>query len=58
MGVPIAHELLDPVTPSYLSDLIGWGAIGARTVESQVHRQMASEAPYPVGIKNATSGDI
>lgn len=58
MGVPIAHELLDPVTPNYFSDLIAWGAIGARTVESQVHRQMASGAPYPVGIKNATSGDI
>ena len=58
MGVPIAHELLDPVTPNYFSDLIAWGAIGARTVESQVHRQIASWVPYPVGIKNATNGDI
>lgn len=58
MGVPIGHELLDPVTPAYFSDLISWGAIGARTVESQIHRQLASDVPYPIGFKNATSGDV
>ena len=58
MGAPVGHELLDPVTPAYFSDLISWGAIGARTVESQIHRQLASDAAYPIGFKNATSGDV
>lgn len=57
-GVPIAHELLDPVTPVFFGDLISWGAIGARTVESQVHRQLASDSPYPVGFKNSTNGNV
>lgn len=56
--VPIGHELLDPITPNYLSDLISWGAIGARTVESQIHRQMASACDYPVGFKNSTAGSV
>lgn len=57
-GVPIAHELLDVITPTYMLDLISWGAIGARTTESQIHRQLASSCPYPVGFKNSTSGDV
>lgn len=53
-----ATELLDPITPQYISDLICWSAIGARTTESQTHRQMASGLSMPLGFKNATSGDI
>ncbi len=56
--VPVACEFLDTFTPQYLSDLITWGAIGARTVESQVHRQLVSGLSMPVGFKNSTSGDI
>lgn len=56
LGVPTATEFLDPITPQYLSDLICWAAIGARTVESQTHRQMASGLSMPVGFKNATNG--
>jgi len=58
MGVPTATELLDPVTPQYVSDLICWSAIGARTSESQTHRQMASGLSMPVGFKNTTMGAI
>jgi len=58
MGVPTATELLDPVTPQYVSDLICWSAIGARTTESQTHRQMASGLSMPVGFKNTTMGAI
>lgn len=58
MEVPIGHELLDHVTPAYFSDFISWGAIGARTVESQTHRQLAPGIAYPIGFKNATSGDV
>jgi 3-deoxy-7-phosphoheptulonate synthase len=53
-----ATELLDPITPQYISDLICWSAVGARTTESQTHRQMASGLSMPLGFKNATSGDI
>ncbi|MGA1205573.1 MAG: 3-deoxy-7-phosphoheptulonate synthase [Opitutales bacterium] len=53
-----ATELLDPITPQYISDLICWSAIGARTTESQTHRQMASGLSMPIGFKNATSGDV
>jgi 3-deoxy-7-phosphoheptulonate synthase len=53
-----ATELLDPITPQYISDLICWSAIGARTTESQTHRQMASGLSMPLGFKNATSGDV
>lgn len=58
MGVPTATELLDPVTPQYIADLICWSAVGARTTESQTHRQMASGLSMPLGFKNATSGAI
>ena len=58
MGVPAATEFLDPFTPQYLDDLVCWAAIGARTTESQTHRQMASGLSMPVGFKNATTGDV
>ena len=58
LRVPIACEFLDTITPQYLSDFVSWGAIGARTVESQIHRQLASGLSMPVGFKNATSGSI
>jgi len=58
LGLPIASEALDPVIPQYIDDLLSWTAIGARTVESQTHRQMASGISSPVGLKNATNGDI
>jgi len=56
MGVTAGCELLDPVSPQFISDLIVWGAIGARTTESQVHRQLASGLSVPVGFKNGTDG--
>jgi len=58
IGLPTATELLDPITPQYIADLICWSAIGARTTESQTHRQMASGLSMPLGFKNGTSGDI
>ncbi len=58
MGIPAATEYLDLITPQYVSDLISWGAIGARTTESQVHRELASGLSCPVGFKNATDGTI
>lgn len=58
MGLPTATELLDPITPQYIADLISWSAIGARTSESQTHRQMASGLSMPLGFKNTTSGDV
>jgi 3-deoxy-7-phosphoheptulonate synthase len=58
LGVPAATEYLDLITPQYISDLIAWGAIGARTTESQVHRELASGLSCPVGFKNATDGSI
>jgi len=58
MGMPAATEYLDLITPQYVSDLISWGAIGARTTESQVHRELASGLSCPVGFKNATDGTI
>lgn len=58
MGVPAAVEFLDMITPQYLADLISWGAIGARTTESQVHRELASGLSCPVGFKNGTDGNI
>jgi 3-deoxy-7-phosphoheptulonate synthase len=57
-GIPAATEYLDLITPQYISDLISWGAIGARTTESQVHRELASGLSCPVGFKNATDGSI
>jgi 3-deoxy-7-phosphoheptulonate synthase len=58
MGLPAATEALDPITPQYLSDLITWTAIGARTTESQTHREMASGLSTPVGFKNGTDGGL
>ena len=58
MGVPAGTEFLDMITPQYFAGLVSWGAIGARTTESQVHRQLVSGLSCPVGFKNATSGDI
>jgi len=57
LGIPTATELLDPITPQYIADSLCWAAIGARTVESQTHRQMASGLSMPVGFKNSTAGD-
>ena len=58
LGLPTATELLDPITPQYIADLISWSAIGARTTESQTHRQMASGLSMPLGFKNTTTGDL
>lgn len=58
LGLPVATELLDTATPDYFSDLISFGAIGARTTESQPHRAMASAMPMPVGFKNGTDGEM
>lgn len=58
LGVPAATEYLDLITPQYLADLISWGAIGARTTESQVHRELASGLSCPVGFKNGTDGSL
>jgi 3-deoxy-7-phosphoheptulonate synthase len=58
MGVPAGTEFLDPIVPQFIADAISWGAIGARTVESQLHRDLASGLSMPVGFKNGTSGEI
>jgi 3-deoxy-7-phosphoheptulonate synthase len=58
LGLPTATEALDPISPQYLGDLIAWTAIGARTTESQTHREMASGLSTPVGFKNGTDGDV
>jgi 3-deoxy-7-phosphoheptulonate synthase len=58
LGVPVACEWVSPVIPHYLADAVTWSAIGARTTESQVHRQLASSLPTPAGFKNATDGDV
>ena len=58
MAVPAGTEFLDMISPQYVSDLVSWGAIGARTTESQVHRQLASGLSCPVGFKNGTSGNV
>ena len=58
MGMPAGTEFLDVITPQYIADLISWGAIGARTTESQVHRELASGSSCPIGFKNATNGGI
>jgi 3-deoxy-7-phosphoheptulonate synthase len=58
LGIPTATELLDPITPQYIADLICWSAIGARTTESQTHRQMASGLSMPLGFKNGTLGNL
>lgn len=58
LGVPTATEFLEPISPQYVADLVSWGAIGARTTESQVHRQMTSGLSMPVGFKNGTDGGL
>jgi 3-deoxy-7-phosphoheptulonate synthase len=58
LGLPTATELLDPITPQYIADLVSWSTIGARTTESQTHRQMASGLSMPIGFKNSTDGTI
>jgi 3-deoxy-7-phosphoheptulonate synthase len=58
LGLPTATEFLDPITPQYVADLVCWGAIGARTTESQTHRQMASGLSMPLGFKNGTDGSL
>ncbi len=58
LGLPTATELLDPITPQYIADLVCWSAIGARTTESQTHRQMASGLSMPLGFKNGTDGTL
>ncbi|MCC7008028.1 MAG: 3-deoxy-7-phosphoheptulonate synthase [Acidobacteria bacterium] len=58
LGLPAAAEFLDPITPQFLADLVSWGAIGARTTESQVHRELASGLSMPVGFKNGTDGTV
>jgi 3-deoxy-7-phosphoheptulonate synthase len=58
MGLPAGCEFLDPITPQFISDLVTWGAIGARTTESQVHRELASACSMPVGFKNGTDGGV
>jgi 3-deoxy-7-phosphoheptulonate synthase len=58
LGLPVGTEFLDPITPQYISDVVAWGAIGARTTESQIHRQLASGLSMPVGFKNGTDGTV
>ena len=58
LGLPAATEFLDPIVPQYMADLVSWVAIGARTTESQIHRQMASGLSMPVGFKNSTDGNL
>jgi 3-deoxy-7-phosphoheptulonate synthase len=58
LGLPIGCEFLDPITPQYISDAVSWGAIGARTTESQIHRQLGSGLSMPIGFKNRTDGNV
>ena len=58
MGLPIASEILSPMATAYFDDLLAWGAIGARTSESQIHREISSHMPYSIGFKNGTDGSI
>jgi 3-deoxy-7-phosphoheptulonate synthase len=58
LGLPVGCEFLDPITTEYLADTVSWGAIGARTTQSQIHRQMASGLSMPIGFKNPTEGDV
>jgi 3-deoxy-7-phosphoheptulonate synthase len=58
MLLPVATEMLDPITPEYLADHLSWGAIGARTTESQTHRELASGLSFPIGFKNGTDGNL
>src|SRR5512137_1630676 len=58
LEIPVANEMLDPITPEYVADMISWGAIGARTTESQTHRELASGLSFPIGFKNSTDGNL
>ena len=58
LGLPVGTEFLDPISPQFVADLISWGAIGARTAESQIHRELASGLSCPIGFKNGTTGDL
>ena len=58
MGIPVATEFLDPITPQYIANMVSWAAIGARTTESQIHREMTSGLSMPVGFKNGTEGNL
>src|SRR4029079_4513733 len=58
LGMPAGSEFLDVISPQYIGDLISWGAIGARTTESQVHRELASGISAPIGFKNGTDGNV
>ncbi|MCL2760979.1 MAG: 3-deoxy-7-phosphoheptulonate synthase [Desulfuromonadales bacterium] len=58
MELPVANEMLDLITPEYLADMISWGAVGARTTESQNHRELASGLSFPIGFKNGTDGNL
>jgi 3-deoxy-7-phosphoheptulonate synthase len=58
LDLPVGCEFLDPITPQYLADTVSWGSIGARTAQSQIHRQLTSGLSMPVGIKNSTEGDV
>jgi 3-deoxy-7-phosphoheptulonate synthase len=58
LGVPVGSELLDTISPQYMADLTTWGAIGARTTESQLHRELASGVSFPIGFKNGTDGGV
>ncbi|PFH49997.1 hypothetical protein AMATHDRAFT_62014 [Amanita thiersii Skay4041] len=58
LGIPVGSELLDTISPQYIADLISWGAIGARTTESQLHRELASGVSFPIGFKNGTDGSM
>jgi len=58
LGIPVGSELLDTISPQYVADLMSWGAIGARTTESQLHRELASGISFPIGFKNGTDGSV
>ncbi|KAG5638619.1 3-deoxy-7-phosphoheptulonate synthase, partial [Asterophora parasitica] len=58
MGIPVGSELLDTISPQYIADLMSWGAIGARTTESQLHRELISGTSFPIGFKNGTDGSV
>ncbi len=58
LGLPVGTEFLDPISPQFVADLVSWGAIGARTAESQIHRELASGLSCPIGFKNGTTGDL
>lgn len=58
LGLPVGCEFLDPISPQFIADAVSWGSIGARTAESQVHRQLSSGLSMPIGVKNSTGGDV